>query len=472
MHIRVRESSRRVNGKPVKRYQSVWYEKGREYRETFDTRELAQDKLDRVKTLLSQGQSAASLRERGKETFGVVAAKWLDGRHDLKPRTRAEYANLLSDKVRARRTGDGASTADLSISATFDHRPVNEITRADIADWVGKLSAAGKSASTVRHHYFVVRQVFSECVADGRLTVNPADYVKLPNERSAAGGTPGVVDDPDMFLTTAQVAALVDATPWPCAVMVHLAAWSGLRAAELAGLQVGDVELPEPAVNPNARTKPGMLQVQRTVITVDGALVYDSPKTKGSRRRVPLMSATTELLRDYLAAHPRRDEPDAPLFCSVTLKPSKPTGKRATDADGKRMVPTAVDALAALSADEAAERLILDWSAPIRHQTFYKAVFRPAVARANRLGGVSSESPVLPPALKFHALRHTYASLCVAAGIPPLQLSRFMGHAKVTTTLAIYTHLFDDDHAETMAALEAMSRPIEASNVTRLRSRG
>ncbi|MGO9071144.1 hypothetical protein [Mycobacterium sp.] len=38
-------------------------------------------------------------------------------------------------------------------------------------------------------------------------------------------------------------------------------------------------------------------------------------------------------------------------------------------------------------------------------------------------------------ALKFHALRHTYASLCVAAGIPPLQLSRFMGHAKVTTTL-------------------------------------
>jgi hypothetical protein len=41
--------------------------------------------------------------------------------------------------------------------------------------------------------------------------------------------------------------------------------------------------------------------------------------------------------------------------------------------------------------------------------------------------------------------------------IPSLQLSRFMGHAKVTTTLSIYTHLFDDDHAETMAALEAMS---------------
>jgi len=51
-----------------------------------------------------------------------------------------------------------------------------------------------------------------------------------------------------------------------------------------------------------------------------------------------------------------------------------------------------------------------------------------------------------------------------------LQLSRFMGHAKVTTTLAVYTHLFDDDHAETVAALEAMSRPVDAANVVYLRS--
>ncbi len=82
MHIGVRESRRRVNGKPVKRYQAVWAENGREYRETFDTRELAHDRLDRVKTLLAQVQSPASLRERGREKFGVVAAQWLASRHD------------------------------------------------------------------------------------------------------------------------------------------------------------------------------------------------------------------------------------------------------------------------------------------------------------------------------------------------------------------------------------------------------
>ena len=89
--------------------------------------------------------------------------------------------------------------------------------------------------STMRHHYFVVRQVLSQSVADGRIMVNPTDHVKLPTERTLSGGKPGVVDDPAQFLTAAQVGALVGATPWPCAVMVHLAAWSGLRAAELAG---------------------------------------------------------------------------------------------------------------------------------------------------------------------------------------------------------------------------------------------
>jgi integrase len=78
----------------------------------------------------------------------------------------------------------------------------------------------------------------------------------------------------------------------------------------------------------------------------------------------------------------------------------------------------------------------------------------------------------LPPALKFHALRHTYASMCVAAGIPPLQLSRFMGHAKVTTTLGVYTHLFpDDDATDDMAALGALAapKPSYGGNVVALR---
>ncbi len=59
-----------------------------------------------------------------------------------------------------------------------------------------------------------------------------------------------------MFLTADQVSALVAATPWPYSVLTHVAAWTGLRAAELGGLQVGDAEPPARQVNPNARPKP------------------------------------------------------------------------------------------------------------------------------------------------------------------------------------------------------------------------
>ena len=114
-------------------------------------------------------------------------------------------------------------------------------------------------------------------------------------------------------------------------------------------------------------------------------------------------------------------------------------------------------ALADLATAEAGERLVLDWDAPLRHATFYKAVFRPAVLRARRLNPTAA----LPAQLKFHALRHTYASLCIAAGRPPLEVARFMGHAKVTTTLGVYAHLYDDDHTDAMAALGAMETPLK-----------
>jgi hypothetical protein len=35
-----------------------------------------------------------------------------------------------------------------------------------------------------------------------------------------------------------------------------------------------------------------------------------------------------------------------------------------------------------------------------------------------------------------------------------------MGHAKVTTTLGVYAHLFEDDHADAMAALGAMGSAV------------
>ena len=54
---------------------------------------------------------------------------------------------------------------------------------------------------------------------------------------------------------------------------------------------------------------------------------YIPPKTKSSRRTVPLPAATTNLLRNYLKRHPHCADPTAPLFPSVRLRPPQPTGE-------------------------------------------------------------------------------------------------------------------------------------------------
>jgi integrase len=392
----------------------------------------------------------------GKVAFRDTAAKWLASRHDLKDTTRAAYTDALAPTPA---TGPRAKRherlRDLRIDTVLGDYPINAITRDDISQWVAAMVTAGKKPSTVRNAYFLVRQVLAQAVADDVLPANPADYVKLPTDHNTGRGA--VVDDPAMFLSAAQLAALVAATPWPYNVLVHLAAWSGLRAAELAGLQVGDVTLPPSPLNPNAPAKPGLLRIQRTLAWVNGEAVYMDPKTKGSRRNVPLPAMTVAMLREYLAAHPRRQEPEAPLFPSVHLSPPRPIGVRTATADtGPNTKATArrqAEALAELTPAEATGRLVLDWRQPLRHATFYKGVFRPAVLRANRC---AAETDTLPPALKFHALRHTYASLCIAAGRPMFEVARFMGHARPSTTETVYAHLLTDDHSDAMAALAAM----------------
>jgi integrase len=114
------------------------------------------------------------------------------------------------------------------------------------------------------------------------------------------------------------------------------------------------------------------------------------------------------------------------------------------------------DALAELTVKDAEKRLVLDWTQPLRHATFYKAVYRPGVLRANRL----TPTAKLSPDQSFHSLRRTYASLCLAAGIRPIDIAALMGHRDVKTTLTVYAHLINtDDHTGNMAALGALAAP-------------
>ena len=62
--------------------------------------------------------------------------------------------------------------------------------------------------------------------------------------------------------------------------------------------------------------------------------------------------------------------------------------------------------------------------------------------------------------LRFHDLRHTFAShLIIDLGLDVAQVSRILGHASITITLDVYTHLFDDArHASDIRQRMAASR--------------
>jgi integrase len=48
----------------------------------------------------------------------------------------------------------------------------------------------------------------------------------------------------------------------------------------------------------------------------------------------------------------------------------------------------------------------------------------------------------LPESTTFHDLRHACASWLIHAGANPLEGAQKLRHAKVTTTLSVYGHLF------------------------------
>ncbi len=94
---------------------------------------------------------------------------------------------------------------------------------------------------------------------------------------------------------------------------------------------------------------------------------------------------------------------------------------------------------------------------PIRNGNFRLNTFAPAVTEA----GVPRVTP--------HGLRHSCASMLIAAGATPKAVQKHLGHASATITLNRYTHLWPDALDAPMDALNSL-RPVPAVNPRSLHS--
>lgn len=62
--------------------------------------------------------------------------------------------------------------------------------------------------------------------------------------------------------------------------------------------------------------------------------------------------------------------------------------------------------------------------------------------------------------VRFHDLRHTYASLMAEAGAPPKYVQKQLGHSSFQVTMDVYSHLFPEGNRVWVAKLdEPVTRP-------------
>jgi integrase len=79
----------------------------------------------------------------------------------------------------------------------------------------------------------------------------------------------------------------------------------------------------------------------------------------------------------------------------------------------------------------------------LRRDYFNREIWKPAVKAAQ-----------LPGDTTFHDLRHTFASTALAEGVPISEVSRWLGHRSITTTVDLYGHLVPEASGRARDALD------------------
>ncbi|HZS04143.1 MAG TPA: site-specific integrase [Blastocatellia bacterium] len=82
---------------------------------------------------------------------------------------------------------------------------------------------------------------------------------------------------------------------------------------------------------------------------------------------------------------------------------------------------------------------------PVRPENLRRRHFKPALRRAG-----------LPEAVRLYDLRHTCATLLLAAGKNPKVVSERLGHASITLTLDLYSHVLPSMQQGASDKLEKM----------------
>jgi integrase len=334
--------------------------------QTFATKTDATRFLVQVEADLTRGRWSDP--RLGRTPFAEWATRWQATTVNLRPNTRATYTNLVRRYL----------------LPTFAATPLADLDPLAVRAWLASMEAAGVGDSTRAKSYRLLSRILGQAVEAGYLSRNPC----------AVRGAASEPATEMRFATVAQVAELAEAVPPRFKALVLVAAYTGLRWGELAGLRAKRVDLLHRRIT-----------VAEQLTETRGAFAFAPPKTAAGLRTVTLPQVAAEALAEHLATY-AEPGPDGLVF---------PAARRG----------------------------------PLRRSNFTRRVWDPAT----RAVGVEG--------LRFHDLRHTAATLAVAAGASTRELMARMGHSSSAAALR-YQHVMAGRDAAIAAGLDELVQAASA----------
>jgi integrase len=346
----------------------------------FATERAAEEALTAVIATLNAG----SYTETNRLTVNDYLTEWLAAKANLRPSTRKSYQQHL-DLYLAPRIGGVRLSA---LRGAHIERMMRDLREGE----------AALGVATSRRVFATLRGALNKAVRQGILATNPCANVELESEvehrRASIVWEPAQARSFLKYVADNRLFA-----------MYQMVITSGLRRGEVIGVRWEDIDLDA-----------GLMLIHRSVVQIGGRIVEGAPKTKRSKRVVPLDRDTIAALR----AHRRRQAEEQLAAGEAWVNQ---TGRVFTRGDGALMSPEAVS-----------------------------RNFRTLSAAA----GV--------PVIRFHDLRHTSASLALAGGVPMRVVSDRLGHSTIAITSDLYTKVYDDVAKEAAERIASMLRGGDAES--------
>lgn len=281
------------------------------------------------------------------------------------------------------------------IKTYFTARPtitVGNITKKDITQFYNSMYATGAKGSSVLHFHAMLHSAFKQAYLDDEITFNPFDKVERPKKENFVGDH----YSEEEWKTLLKLAKTDDIYP-----AIMLAAGLGLRRGEALGARWSRIDWNEGTILLDTK----IVEYEDEITGKKVVEPVEEMKNKSSRRTLPLPDMVLEMLEEQKA-----------------------------------------------------------------QQELYKSMFRGSYNMKNddyvcvtKLGDLLSPgyttrhfSELLKKLgmrhIRFHDLRHTFASILINRDVPMHKISDFLGHSDISTTANIYAHL-DKASKKTSASL-------------------